>query len=119
LRRPGGPNDCRAEGGAIISLGFNLDATNQCGFSAPGDQINKNPLLGPLQDNGGATPTMAPASNSPALDQGSAFGLITDERGVIRPIDFASIPMPAPLVPMARTSALLNCSLQTPSRLAS
>jgi hypothetical protein len=88
----GSPNDCRAEGGAIISLGFNLDATNQCGFSAPGDQINKNPLLGPLQDNGGPTPTMAPASNSPALDQGSAFGLITDERGVIRPIDFASIP---------------------------
>jgi hypothetical protein len=35
---------------------------------------------------------MSPASNSPAVDQGAAFGLTADQRGVLRPIDFPSIP---------------------------
>jgi hypothetical protein len=35
---------------------------------------------------------MAPASNSPAIDQGASSGLTTDQRGVVRPIDFPSIP---------------------------
>ena len=35
---------------------------------------------------------MAPAANSPAVDQGAAFGLTTDQRGVLRPIDFPTIP---------------------------
>ena len=52
----------------------------------------KDPLLGPLQDNGGPTPTMAPAAASPAIDHGAAFGLMTDQRGVERPIDLPSIP---------------------------
>jgi len=51
-----------------------------------------NPLLGPLQNNGGPTPTMALPTNSPAVDQGNSFGLTTDQRGASRPFDFASIP---------------------------
>ena len=35
---------------------------------------------------------MAPAFSSPAVDQGAAEGLGSDERGVIRPIDFPTIP---------------------------
>jgi IPT/TIG domain len=35
---------------------------------------------------------MAPASNSPAIDQGAGFGLGVDQRGVIRPIELPSIP---------------------------
>ena len=50
-----------------------------------------NPLLGPLQDNGGPTPTMALPTNSPAIDQGNSFGLTTDQRGAPRPFDYPSI----------------------------
>ena len=50
-----------------------------------------NPLLGPLQNNGGPTPTVALATNSPAIDQGNSFGLTTDQRGAPRPFDYPSI----------------------------
>jgi hypothetical protein len=56
-----------------------------------GSPLTADPLLGPLQANGGPTQTMAPASGSPVIDQGSAFGLTTDQRGLPRPIDFPSI----------------------------
>jgi hypothetical protein len=85
---PPGQENCSSK---LESQGFNLESASQCGFTAVGDQVNKDPLLGPLQDNGGPAPTMAPAANSPAVDQGAAFGLVTDERGVIRPIDFPTI----------------------------
>jgi hypothetical protein len=59
---------------------------------ANGDQVGTsaspiNPLLGPLQDNGGPTPTMALLPNSPAIDAGDsmASGLpSTDQRGYPR-----------------------------------
>ena len=50
-----------------------------------------NPLLGPLQNNGGATPTMALLAGSPAIDQGDSFGLTTDQRGFARPSDNGSV----------------------------
>ena len=34
--------------GTVISHGYNLDSQNTCGFNSAGDQINTNPLLGPL-----------------------------------------------------------------------
>jgi hypothetical protein len=55
-----------------------------------GSPLTADPLLGPLQDNGGSTQTMAPSSTSPVIDQGSAFGLATDQRGLPRPFDFPS-----------------------------
>jgi hypothetical protein len=85
----GSTGDCAEK---LESLGFNLESADQCGFTAGGDQVNKDPLLGPLQNNGGPAPTMVPAANSPAVDQGAPFGLTTDERGVVRPIDFPTIP---------------------------
>jgi hypothetical protein len=88
---PGGSENC-SKPPESASLGFNLESLDQCGFHAGGDQVNKNPLLGPLQANGGPTQTMAPAANSPAVDQGAASGLTADQRGVVRPIDFPSIP---------------------------
>jgi hypothetical protein len=74
------------------SLGFNIDGTSECGFKAPGDKENTDPQLGPLQNNGGPTLTMAPALASPAIDQGKAFGLTGDQRGIIRPIDLPTVP---------------------------
>ena len=84
---PAGSENCALK---LESQGFNLESTNECGFTAVGDQVNTDPLLGALQDNGGPAPTMLPAANSPAIDHGSAFGLTTDERGQVRPVDLAS-----------------------------
>jgi hypothetical protein len=39
-------------------------------LTGPGDQINTDPLLGPLQDNGGPTLTHLPLPGSPAIDAG-------------------------------------------------
>lgn len=45
-----------------------------------------DPMLGPLQDNGGSTPTMLPGSGSSALDSGlDSDCASTDQRGVLRP----------------------------------
>jgi hypothetical protein len=60
-----------------------------------GSPLTTDPLLGRLQENGGATETMAPSSASPVIDRGFAFGLATDQRGLPRPFDFASIPSAA------------------------
>lgn len=48
----------------------------------PADTLTGDPLLLPLADNGGATPTHALAAGSPALDAGNnAIGLVFDQRG--------------------------------------
>ncbi len=48
----------------------------------------KDPLLGPLADNGGPTPTHALLPGSPAIDHGSSGGLATDQRGLPRIFNF-------------------------------
>ncbi len=75
----GGGNDVD---GAFVSSGYNLIGNGDfsTGFTATGDQVGTtaapiNPQLGPLQNNGGATDTMALMANSPAIDQGNRFGL--------------------------------------------
>ena len=77
----------------FTSGGFNLiiDGTGSTGFTAPGDQVGTStnpidPLLSPLQNNGGATPTQKLVPGSPALDAANPFNFpATDQRGVIRP----------------------------------
>jgi len=57
--------------GGAISHGYNLSSDDGGGhLTGPGDQINTNPLLGPLQDNGGPTFTHELLSGSPAIDAG-------------------------------------------------
>jgi len=57
--------------GTVTSLGYNVSSDNGGGFLiGPGDQINTDPLLGPLQDNGGPTLTHALLPGSPAIDAG-------------------------------------------------
>ena len=59
------------EAGIISSLGYNLSSDDGGGYlTGPGDQINTDPLLGPLQDNGGPTFTHALLPDSPAIDAG-------------------------------------------------
>jgi hypothetical protein len=57
-----------------------------------GSPLLKDPMLGPLQENGGLTKTMAPASGSPVLDAGSSRGLTTDQRREPRPVDLSATP---------------------------
>lgn len=58
-------------GGTVTSHGYNLSSDDGGGFlTGPGDQINTNPRLGPLQDNGGPTFTHELLPGSPAIDAG-------------------------------------------------
>jgi hypothetical protein len=86
--------DC---GGVSMSDGYNIIGnTSGCAFSpGPGDRTDISPLLGPLQDNGGPTPTHALRVSSPAIDGGNPAGctdqdgnpIAADQRGVARPQD--------------------------------
>ena len=58
--------------GHTTSAGYNLSSDNADGLlNGPGDQINTEPMLGPLQDNGGPTLTHALLPGSPAIDAGN------------------------------------------------
>ena len=59
-------------GGTVTSLGYNISSDDAGGFlTGPGDQLFTNPMLGPLQDNGGPTFTHALLPGSPAIDAGN------------------------------------------------
>jgi hypothetical protein len=78
-------------GGVIYSEDYNLiQNTNACLITGPSTHniYGKDPLLGPLADNGGPTPTHALLPGSPAIDQGSSGGLTTDQRGQPRIFNF-------------------------------
>jgi predicted outer membrane repeat protein len=58
-------------GGSLITHGYNVCSDNGSGFlNGPGDQINTDPMLGPLQNNGGPTFTHELLTGSPAIDAG-------------------------------------------------
>jgi hypothetical protein len=72
--------------GSLASSGYNLfgDPQGGSGFVST-DLLNVDPLLGPLQNNGGPTQTMALLPGSPALNAGDPAQLGTaDQRGVVR-----------------------------------
>jgi hypothetical protein len=85
--------------GVFASDGFNLVGNNSgatISNAQPSDQIGTpaatiDPLLGPLQDNGGPTFTHALLKGSPAKDQGESSGSTTDQRGFPRPVDLPGI----------------------------
>jgi hypothetical protein len=72
--------------GHLRSFGNNLISNTQGGSGFdPTDLLNVDPMLGPLQDNGGPTQTMALMPSSPALNVGDPNQLGTaDQRGVVR-----------------------------------
>lgn len=70
----------------IFDEGGNLSDDASCTFTDSTSLINTAAQLGPLQNNGGSTWTMAPKTGSPAIDQGTNqlaidAGLTTDQRG--------------------------------------
>ncbi len=87
-------DDC---GGTITSQGYNFIQTiTGCSISGntTGNITGQDPLLGPLQDNGGPTLTHAPLPGSPVIDKGNPAAPgsggnacpAADQRGVARPI---------------------------------
>ena len=80
-----GPSeDCA---GTVTSLGDNLvEVATGCTGLGANDITGVDPLLGPLQDNGGRTLTHALLAGSPALDAGGFTACeLTDQRGLERP----------------------------------
>jgi hypothetical protein len=92
------------KGGGTLNVRNSVIAENTVGPGTPGvsadvdlagvnenlgnfvGTVDGNPRLGPLQDNGGPTFTMAPFPGSPLIDTGdnvlaAAAGLTTDQRG--------------------------------------
>lgn len=75
--------------GNLGSAGGNIITTPSCTIT--GAYSTVAPKLGPLQDNGGPTPTHALLSGSPAVEAGGSCldelgaPLVTDQRGVARP----------------------------------
>lgn len=77
--------------GTVLDLGYNLSSDNSAGFYATGSLNNTDPKLGPLDDYGGPTLTMALLAGSPAIDGGStAQAPATDQRGRSRPYSTAA-----------------------------
>ena len=57
--------------GTVTSYGYNVSSDDGGGYlNGPGDQINTDPMLGPLQDNGGPTFTHELLPGSPAINSG-------------------------------------------------
>lgn len=83
--------------GTLTTQGYNIIGNNTgCTFtSTTGDQVGIDPLLGPLQDNGGNSFTHALLTGSPAIDAGNPAApgsggnacAATDQRGRSRPMD--------------------------------
>jgi hypothetical protein len=89
-------NNCSIQDGVRTSAGYNLSSDVTCGFfTQVGDMRSTDPQLDPngLQNNGGATQTIALASGSPAIDAITPDActdlagnpVATDQRGVPRP----------------------------------
>src|SRR5262249_52260806 len=93
---PSGPNIVNTPGGRVFSDGYNLSSDNAGGLlTHAGDQINTDPRLGPLQNNGGPTfthalctapgvPDASCIGTSPCIDMGNPFpGQVDyDQRGM-------------------------------------
>ena len=101
-----GSSGANISGGPIASLGYNLSSDNAAGFTGAGDQINTNPMLGGLQNNGGPTSTHALLPGSPAIDTGDPNFTpppSTDQRGYPRVsngrIDKGSFEVQVPVTP--------------------
>jgi hypothetical protein len=93
------PSGVDCAGDPIIPLGHNIASDDSCGLAGPSGLPNMDPMLGPLQDNGGLTWTHALLPGSPAIDAIPAGAcdyndprLARDQRGVFRGIEGNGVP---------------------------
>jgi hypothetical protein len=83
------PANTFTDGGGNL-IGISGAGSGNTGFTAPTTQTGTfgtplDPLLGPLQNNGGPTQTLALFAGSPAIDKGLTTSVNADQRGVRRP----------------------------------
>jgi CSLREA domain-containing protein len=73
--------------GAIVSGDYNIGSDTTCALTQVHDQVNIDPLLETLADNGGSTWTHALSPRSLAINAGNCSGgaITVDQRGVPRP----------------------------------
>jgi hypothetical protein len=94
-------------GGTVTSLGYNLSSDDASAYlNQTGDQNSVDPMLGPLQDNGGPTFTHLPSNNSPAVDagdptlggdqRGTGYPRVVNNRIDIGAVEVQSAPTPTP-----------------------
>ena len=115
--------------GTVTSLGYNLSSDNGGGYlTGPGDQINTNPMLGPLQDNGGPTFTHALLAGSPAIDagdpnftpppdydqRGPGFDRVVNGRIDVGSFEIQSAPTPTPTPTVTPTPTATTTPTPTP-----
>jgi hypothetical protein len=96
---------------AVTSKGYNVSSDDGGGYlNAPGDQVNTDPMLGPLQDNGGPTFTHALLPGSPAINardpnfvpppdydqRGPGFDRVRNGRIDIGSFEVQAAPRPSP-----------------------
>ena len=80
--------DCLLAGGTINAEYSLIEDGLTCVNGTNNNNLSGDPILGPLQDNGGPTQTQALLAGSPALDAGDTLE-ITDQRGEARPFGLA------------------------------
>lgn len=80
--------NCYFNTNAAAASDYNIDSGNTCYLYSGANLSLTDPLLGPLQNNGGPTPTHAIGFSSPAVDAGTDSGSPAfDQRGMARPQD--------------------------------
>ena len=63
------PTETNCRVSSSMSFGYNFVTDASCGLGDPTDVVGQgNPMLGPLQDNGGPGETRLPEPGSPVLD---------------------------------------------------
>ncbi|HUR45100.1 MAG TPA: choice-of-anchor Q domain-containing protein, partial [Candidatus Saccharimonadales bacterium] len=72
--------------GNILDGGYNINSDTSGNFTNIGSMNNIDPLLGPLQNNGGPSLTLALTDCSPGVEAGDpAMFPSADQRGILRP----------------------------------
>jgi len=117
-------------GGTVTSLGYNISSDDAGGFlTGPGDQLFTNPMLGPLQDNGGPTFTHALLPGSPAINagnpnftppplfdqRGSGFDRVVNGRIDVGSFEVQSGPTPTPTATLTPSATPTPTTTATPS----
>ena len=80
--------DCLSTGGTINAEFSLIEDGLACVNGTNSNNLTGDPVLGPLQDNGGPTQTHALLDGSPAIDAGDTLEA-TDQRGEPRPFGLA------------------------------